>query len=115
MPKFKLGLCNGELILCSGPTAGDAGSTAGAGDSAAGAAGHDGGSITLSRGAIIAIIVVASVICILGSKFSQSKIKLVYKLTSFQLPCLYFGTLQRRDRGRYARSSENPHEKSPSP
>ncbi|CAG8975690.1 hypothetical protein HYALB_00007894 [Hymenoscyphus albidus] len=49
---------------------GDAGSNAGAGDSAAGAAGHDAGSITLSRGAIIAIIVIASVVCIFGIAMS---------------------------------------------
>ncbi|CAG8951205.1 hypothetical protein HYFRA_00007952 [Hymenoscyphus fraxineus] len=49
---------------------GDAGSNAGAGDSAAGAAGHDAGSITLSRGAIIAIIVIASMVCIFGIAMS---------------------------------------------
>ncbi|TVY24961.1 hypothetical protein LHYA1_G006119 [Lachnellula hyalina] len=49
-----------------GPAAGDAGSSAGAGDSNAGAAGGDSGSITLSRGAIIALITIAGTICIVG-------------------------------------------------
>ncbi|TVY83663.1 hypothetical protein LSUE1_G002886 [Lachnellula suecica] len=49
-----------------GPSAGDVGSTAGSGDSEAGAAGPDSGSFTLSRGGIIAIIVVASFVCIFG-------------------------------------------------
>ncbi|KAG4421805.1 hypothetical protein IFR04_005055 [Cadophora malorum] len=50
-----------------GPAAGDAGSSPGSGDSAAGAAGADHGSIAISRGGIIAIIVVAVSVCILGA------------------------------------------------
>lgn len=53
----------------SGPTAGDAGSSAGSSavDSDAGASGGSSESFSLSRGAIIAIIVVACSICILGA------------------------------------------------
>ncbi|KAK0109765.1 hypothetical protein ONS95_002441 [Cadophora gregata] len=50
-----------------GPSAGDAGSSPGSGDSAAGAAGADHGSIAISRGGIIAIIVVGVSVCILGA------------------------------------------------
>ncbi|PMD35210.1 hypothetical protein L207DRAFT_587522 [Hyaloscypha variabilis F] len=52
----------------NGPAPGDVGSSAGssAGDSDAGAAGSSSGSIELSRGAIIAIIVCAVSVCILG-------------------------------------------------
>lgn len=52
----------------SGPAAGDAGSSAGSstGDSDQGAAGPDSGSITISRGGIIAIIVVVVCVVIFG-------------------------------------------------
>ncbi|PMD54684.1 uncharacterized protein K444DRAFT_110889 [Hyaloscypha bicolor E] len=52
-----------------GPAPGDVGSSAGtgAGDSDAGASGSSSGGITLSRGAIIAIIVCAVSVCILGA------------------------------------------------
>ena len=56
------------INLCLGPAAGDAGSSPGSGDSAAGAAGADHGSIAISRGGIIAIIVVAVSVCILEGK-----------------------------------------------
>ncbi|RDL37076.1 Uncharacterized protein BP5553_04509 [Venustampulla echinocandica] len=49
-----------------GPAPGDAGSSAGNGDSTAGAAGPDSGSITLSKGGIIAIIVIAVSVCVFG-------------------------------------------------
>jgi hypothetical protein len=54
-----------------GPAPGDVGSSAGtgAGDSDAGASGSSSGGITLSRGAIIAIIVCAVSVCILGGEF----------------------------------------------
>ena len=53
----------------SGPVAGDAGSSPGssAGDSDAGAAGPDSGSFTISRGGIIAIIVIVVCVVMLGS------------------------------------------------
>lgn len=54
----------------SGSQAGDAGSANSGVNSAAGAAGSDTGSITLSRGAIIAIVIVVSCVVIFGSKFS---------------------------------------------
>ncbi|KAH7336356.1 hypothetical protein BKA65DRAFT_553012 [Rhexocercosporidium sp. MPI-PUGE-AT-0058] len=50
-----------------GPSAGDAGSSPTSGDSAAGAAGADHGSIAISRGGIIAIIVMAVSVCVLGA------------------------------------------------
>jgi len=55
----------------TGPTPGDAGSSGGNGqvDTDAGASGPDSGSIQLSRGAIIAIIVVACSICIFGGVY----------------------------------------------
>ncbi|CAL3962478.1 hypothetical protein PZA11_000373 [Diplocarpon coronariae] len=51
----------------NGPVAGDAGSSASTGDTDAGARGADRGSIAISRGGIIAIIVVAVFICVLGT------------------------------------------------
>jgi hypothetical protein len=53
-----------------GPSAGDVGSSAGTstGDTDAGASGPSSGSIELSRGAIIAIIVCAVSVCLLGSE-----------------------------------------------
>lgn len=55
----------------SGPSAGDAGSSAGSstGDSNEGAAGPDSGSITISRGGIIAIIVVVVCVVVFGGMF----------------------------------------------
>ncbi|KAF4627779.1 hypothetical protein G7Y89_g10375 [Cudoniella acicularis] len=50
----------------NGPSAGDVGSTAGTGDNTAGASGTSSGSITLSKGAIIALVVIAAVVCIIG-------------------------------------------------
>lgn len=58
-----------EVNIFPGPTAGDVGSSSGAGDSDAGAAGPDSGSITLSKGATIAIIVCAVSVCVFGSGF----------------------------------------------
>ncbi|KAH9224520.1 hypothetical protein DL95DRAFT_439674, partial [Leptodontidium sp. 2 PMI_412] len=49
------------------PAPGDAGSSPASGDSAAGAEGADHGSIAISRGGIIAIIVVAVSVCVLGA------------------------------------------------
>ncbi|KAE8453522.1 hypothetical protein EG329_010383 [Mollisiaceae sp. DMI_Dod_QoI] len=53
----------------SGPAPGDVGSSAGSssGDSDAGASGSDTSSISISRGAVIAIIVCASFVCIFGA------------------------------------------------
>ncbi|PBP25674.1 hypothetical protein BUE80_DR003410 [Diplocarpon rosae] len=51
----------------NGPAAGDAGSSASTGDTDAGASGADHGSISISRGGVIAIIVVAVFICVLGA------------------------------------------------
>lgn len=48
------------------PSAGDASSTSSAGDSDAGAAGSDSGSITISKGGIIAIIVCVSFVVLFG-------------------------------------------------
>ncbi|XMA09371.1 hypothetical protein WAI453_002162 [Rhynchosporium graminicola] len=50
-----------------GPAAGDAGSSPTSGDSTAGAAGADHGSIAISKGGIVAIIVVAVSVCIFGA------------------------------------------------
>jgi hypothetical protein len=57
----------------SGPSAGDAGSSAGSstGDTDAGASGPDSGSITISKGGIIAIIVVVVCVVIFGSMSPQ--------------------------------------------
>lgn len=63
----------------SGSQAGDAGSANSGVNSAAGAAGSDTGSITLSRGAIIGIVIVVACVVIFGSKFFPS---------SFTIPCL---------------------------
>lgn len=49
-----------------GPSAGDVGSTAGTGDTNAGAQGNSSSSITISKGGIIALIVVAVTVCIIG-------------------------------------------------
>jgi hypothetical protein len=49
------------------PAPGDVGSSAGPGDSDAGAAGSDHGSITVSKGAFIAIIVVVVCVVLFGS------------------------------------------------
>jgi hypothetical protein len=63
------------LMWCTnkntGPVAGDAASSVGGsvGDSTAGASGTDTGSISLSRGGVIAIIVVACSVCIFGGRF----------------------------------------------
>lgn len=54
----------------SGPSAGDAGSTAGSGGSDAGASGSDSGSFTLSKGGIIAIIVVVVFVVLFGSELN---------------------------------------------
>ncbi|KAI9054352.1 hypothetical protein LZ554_001515 [Drepanopeziza brunnea f. sp. 'monogermtubi'] len=51
----------------NGPVAGDAGSSASTSDSNAGASGSDGGSVSISRGGIIAIIAIAVSVCIIGA------------------------------------------------
>lgn len=65
--KFRLAIQ--KLTVDIGPDPGDVGSSPGSGDSIAGAAGTDNGSISISRGGIIAIIIVAVSVCVLGSKF----------------------------------------------
>jgi len=59
----------------SGPAAGDAGSAPGssAGDSIAGASGTDTGSMSISKGGVIAIAVCTSFVCIFGGKCSLQR------------------------------------------
>ena len=88
----------------NGPSAGDVGSSAGtsAGDSNAGAAGPDSGSITLSKGGIIAIIVCVVFVIIFGSEssFQQSLVReTLIDLT--QLPPRYFTISQRSGHGKF--------------
>jgi hypothetical protein len=70
----------------NGPSAGDAGSSAGssAGDSDEGAAGPDSGSITISRGGIIAIIVVVVCVVIFGSTFAPYPKELQNRWLTFE-------------------------------
>jgi len=61
-------LATSEPVAPNGPNAGDAGSSAGSatGDSDAGASGDSHGGVTLSNGAMAAIIVVVVVVCVFG-------------------------------------------------
>lgn len=78
-------------------------------DSDAGASGPDSGSITLSRGGIIALIVVAVSICVFGGKFHHL-IQCDVILMNRKLYRQCFSTWRRRGRGRSERLSEGPQE-----
>lgn len=87
------------------PSAGDVSSTAGSGDSNAGAAGQDTGSIGLSKGVIIAIIVVACSVCLFGGKTQSALWKRGIML--MQCSCLSSAVLPREEEG-LADSREYP-------
>lgn len=73
-----------------GPEPGDVGSSSSSVDSNAGASGSDGGSFSLSRGGVIAIIVVATFVCVFGGKFPQVNVLISFSdLTSHS----YLGNL----------------------
>jgi hypothetical protein len=96
-----------------GPSPGDAGSSAGTsgGDSDAGASGSSSGGITLSKGAIIAIIVCAVSVCILGGEVpleNSTGSRLI--VAKPYLRCC--GILRRNDRGRFVLAFESQHEES---
>jgi hypothetical protein len=95
----------------AGPAAGDAASSSGSGgDSNAGAAGADTGSISLSRGGVIAIIVVACSICVFGG-IPTFRSSLECETKDLQLCLQSCSILRRSETGKSARASENPQEK----